>query len=116
ASEEAERERQRRSAEAAREAAHGQPPAEETEDAKRTRYGREELHIAGDVSARHKKKKRVKTRTVTTAGEAKHGFEMPTAPMKREVSIGETITVAELAQKMAIKDRGHHGAEHRDDL
>ncbi len=28
---------------------------------------------------------------------------MPTAPVVRDVSIGETITVAELAQKMAVK-------------
>ena len=28
---------------------------------------------------------------------------MPTAPVVREVGIGETITVAELAQKMAVK-------------
>ncbi len=110
ASEEAERDRQRRSAEAAREAAqashaeHQPPPAEEVDDSKqRTRYGREELHIAGDVSARHKKKKKVKSRTLAPAGEAKHGFEMPTAPVKRAVAIGETITVAELAQKMAVK-------------
>ena len=33
----------------------------------------------------------------------KHGFEMPTAPVVREVSVGETVTVAELAAKMAIK-------------
>jgi translation initiation factor IF-2 len=33
----------------------------------------------------------------------KHGFEKPTAPVVREVSIPETITVAELASKMAIK-------------
>ncbi|MGA8709450.1 MAG: translation initiation factor IF-2, partial [Steroidobacteraceae bacterium] len=82
---------------------HAAPAArEETED-KRTRYGREELHIAGDVSARHKKKKRFKSRAVTVSSEAKHGFEMPTAPVKREVALGETITVAELAQRMAIK-------------
>ena len=37
------------------------------------------------------------------SAEAKHGFEMPTAPVKREVALGETITVAELAQKMAVK-------------
>ena len=35
--------------------------------------------------------------------EGKHGFEMPTAPVVREVGIGETVTVAELAQKMAVK-------------
>jgi translation initiation factor IF-2 len=116
AAEEAERERTRRAAEPAREA-HAHPPhahaahgahvapaaREDADDKQRTRYGREELHIAGDVSARHKKKKRLKTRTVAVNAEAKHGFEMPTAPVKREVALGETITVAELAQRMAIK-------------
>jgi translation initiation factor IF-2 len=70
-----------------------------------TRYGRQELHVAGDVSARFKKKKRVKERTTGGgfAVEARHGFEMPTAPVKREVSIGETITAQEIAQKMAVK-------------
>ena len=106
--EEAERERTRRPAEAAREAhaphVHPVAPAREEVDDKRTRYGREELHIAGDVSARHKKKKRLKTRAMPVGGgEAKHAFEMPTAPVKREVALGETITVAELAQKMAVK-------------
>ena len=32
-----------------------------------------------------------------------HGFEKPTGPIVRDVIIGETITVAELAQKMSIK-------------
>jgi translation initiation factor IF-2 len=68
-----------------------------------TRYGRKELHIAGDVSARHKKKKKVRARTMPTDMEQKHAFEKPTAPMQREVALGETITVAELAQKMAVK-------------
>ena len=31
------------------------------------------------------------------------GFERPTAPVVREVAIGETITVADLAQKLALK-------------
>jgi translation initiation factor IF-2 len=69
-----------------------------------TRYGRQELHVAGDISSRYKKKRRVKGRPMQTAGEGgKHGFEMPTAPVVREVSVGETVTVGELAQKMAIK-------------
>src|SRR5579875_1409448 len=68
-----------------------------------TRYGREELHVATDVSSRFKKKKRVKSRPLAVSGDARHAFEMPTAPVKREVSIGETITVAELAQRMAVK-------------
>jgi translation initiation factor IF-2 len=35
--------------------------------------------------------------------DAKHGFEMPTARVVREVAIGEAMTVGELAQKMAVK-------------
>ncbi|MDB6046176.1 MAG: translation initiation factor [Gammaproteobacteria bacterium] len=68
-----------------------------------TRYGRQELHVAGDVSSRYKKKRRSKGRPMQPSAEGRHGFEMPTAPVVREVSVGETVTVAELAQKMAIK-------------
>jgi translation initiation factor IF-2 len=69
-----------------------------------TRYGRQELHVQGDVSSRYKKKKRVKERTTGNVSvEARHAFEMPTAPVKREVTIGETITPQEIAQKMAVK-------------
>lgn len=32
-----------------------------------------------------------------------HGFQSPTGPIVREVSIGETITVGELAQQMSVK-------------
>ncbi|WP_349572798.1 translation initiation factor IF-2 [Azotobacter salinestris] len=32
-----------------------------------------------------------------------HGFQSPTGPVVREVTIGETITVAELAQQMSVK-------------
>jgi translation initiation factor IF-2 len=35
--------------------------------------------------------------------EPSHAFSLPTEPMVREISVPETITVAELAQKMAIK-------------
>ncbi len=78
-------------------------PVDPAKDA--TRYGRQELHVAGDVSSRYKKKKRVKERSGTSSvsSETKHAFEMPTAPMKREVTIGETITPQEIASKMAVK-------------
>jgi translation initiation factor IF-2 len=79
--------------------AGGQPDAKGGE----TRYGRQELHVVGDVSSRYKKKRRMKARPMGGEGDAKHGFEMPTAPVVREVAVGETITVAELAQKMAVK-------------
>ncbi|HEX5458821.1 MAG TPA: translation initiation factor IF-2 [Steroidobacteraceae bacterium] len=72
-------------------------------DDRHTRYGRQELHVATDVSSRYKKKRRVKSRAMPSTTDGRHGFEMPTAPVVREVGIGETVTVAELAQKMAIK-------------
>src|SRR6202035_3449531 len=73
------------------------------DDKQHTRYGRQELHVTGDVSSRYKKKRRAKARPVQASAEGRHGFEMPTAPVVREVGIGETVTVAELAQKMAVK-------------
>jgi translation initiation factor IF-2 len=78
----------------------------EVADDKSTRYGRQELHIVGDVSSRHKKKKSRDGRRRSVGGEAsdaKHGFEMPTARVVREVAVGEAMTVGELAQKMAVK-------------
>ncbi|MFZ0498520.1 MAG: translation initiation factor IF-2, partial [Steroidobacteraceae bacterium] len=72
-------------------------------DDRHTRYGRQELHVTTDVSSRYKKKRRAKSRAMPSSADGRHGFEMPTAPVVREVSIGETVTVAELAQKMAVK-------------
>jgi len=45
---------------------------------------------------RHAKKKKTPT-------SMQHGFNKPAQPVEREVKIGETITVAELAAKMAVK-------------
>lgn len=53
--------------------------------------------------ARGASKKRLPKSEKTLAAALKQNFEMPTAPVKREVSIPETITVAELAQKMSVK-------------
>jgi len=64
----------------------------------KTRYGREELHVAAK-SKRRKPKRRGKT---TSAG-GEHGFQMPTQPVKREIQIPESITVGELAKLMAVK-------------
>jgi translation initiation factor IF-2 len=87
----------------ARERAAAAAPVAPPADDKHTRYGRQELHVTTDVSSRYKKKRRAKARPLAAAAEGKHGFEMPTAPVVREVGIGETVTVAELAQKMAVK-------------
>ena len=67
-----------------------------------TRYGRKELHVAGDVSSR-RRKRRTRKRPVSVSVDTQHGFEMPTEPVIRDVEIPESISVAELAQKMAIK-------------
>jgi translation initiation factor IF-2 len=81
-------------------------PAEEDEfgeerKASTTRYGRKELHVSAEMSGRRKRKK--PSRQVAAGQSEEHGFTMPTAPIVREVAIPETITVAELAQKMSIK-------------
>ena len=68
-----------------------------------TRYGRKELHVAGDMSGRRKKKPSFRRRVASIDGDSKHGFEKPTAPVIKEVTVPESIMVAELAQQMAIK-------------
>ena len=51
---------------------------------------------------RKKRKERQKSRRVVDA-DAKHQFEMPVAPVVREVVVPENIVVSDLAQKMSIK-------------
>jgi translation initiation factor IF-2 len=76
-------------------------PAEERRG---TKYGRQELHVGVDASARYKKKQAQRSRRhVQVSVDARHGFELPTAPVKRDVQIPETITVGELANRMAVK-------------
>jgi translation initiation factor IF-2 len=71
---------------------------------KKTKYGREELHIAGGLSAKHRKgRTRASGRRATVQSDQRQEFQLPTQPVRRDVPIGETITVGELAQKMAVK-------------
>ena len=60
------------------------------------------LHVADGMAGR-RKKKRPRRRNLQVSVDPQHAFERPTAPVVREVEIGETITVAELAQRMAVK-------------
>jgi translation initiation factor IF-2 len=69
---------------------------------KKTKHGREELHVAKDKSGRRKGKAQ-KKRPVQVQQETQHGFVKPTAPVVHDVEIPESITVAELAQKMSVK-------------
>ena len=91
---EREREKERRKKESEREG-RGRGAAKEA----RT------LHVAGDKAGKRRKRKQAPDRGRASRFnvETQHGFERPTAPVVREVSIPETISVAELAQRMAVK-------------
>ncbi|MCW8956190.1 MAG: translation initiation factor IF-2, partial [Gammaproteobacteria bacterium] len=69
-----------------------------------TRYGRNELHVAGGKTGAGRKKKPAR-RGRSSTGEAvgKHGFEKPVVPRIHEVAVPEMIKVSELAQKMSLK-------------
>ena len=75
--------------------------SEKDREKEHSRTRRQELHVASDKSGRRRRKP--KTRSVIRPSMPKHGFEMPTAPVVREVAVGETISVGELAQRMSIK-------------
>lgn len=71
-----------------------------------TRYGRDKIHVASGKGGKRKKKGKAAAtaaRRPDDIASAKHGFEKPTAPVVREVELGETITVGELAQGLALK-------------
>ncbi len=72
------------------------------DEEKEEQRARKELHVASEKRGRRRKRPKTRT-TVVKAPQTKHGFEMPTAPVVREVTIPETITVADLAQKMSLK-------------
>ncbi|HMB42375.1 MAG TPA: translation initiation factor IF-2 [Luteimonas sp.] len=68
-----------------------------------------QLHLSASerarrtTSVRGKPKPRRQSEQVRSGGGAAHGFSRPTAPIVREVAIGDAITVADLAQKLALK-------------
>jgi translation initiation factor IF-2 len=101
-------EAERRAAEPARPAPVAKPRAPVEADQRKgppTKYGRQELHVGGDASARFKKRQQSSRhrRPVQVSVDSRHGFELPTAPVIRDVQIPETITVGELAARMAVK-------------
>ena len=65
-----------------------------------------ELHLSDEGHARRGAVKRKPRKMVVEAGRVasgQHGFSKPVAPMVREVPVGESILVSDLAQKMAVK-------------
>ncbi len=79
---------------------------EQTDDAAANRFAKGELHLTKANSARRgaaAKRKPSRRQEQSRAATGQHGFSRPTAPVEREVAIGESIIVADLAQKLAIK-------------
>ncbi len=60
-----------------------------------------ELHLK---SPKNKKDKSKKNKQDIKEIETKHQFEKPTSPVRRDVKISQSMTVAELANQMAIKN------------
>lgn len=70
----------------------------EEEDA----WEREEFHVSKLAEERRRRKSSF-LETDKAASRLEHSFAKPTAPVIREVTLPESITVADLAQKMSIK-------------
>jgi len=67
-----------------------------------------QLHLTADERARrssagNRKKPKMKMAEPSRTSSGTHGFSKPTAPILREVFIGENILVSELANKLAMK-------------
>jgi translation initiation factor IF-2 len=66
--------------------------------------GTDDLDFTEERQGRRRKKiTRKPPKVIAPLQETKHGFQRPVGPIVREVSIPETITVADLAQKMSVK-------------
>lgn len=62
--------------------------------------GREELHVA---KGRRKRKGKRRPSNIKSSSSDQHAFERPVAPVVKDVAIGETISVTELAAQMSVK-------------
>ncbi|MCP1316614.1 translation initiation factor IF-2 [Halomonas sp. 707B3] len=67
------------------------------------RGDREERKRGGGKKVKRAERRGGRRGGASQSGNGKHGFQKPTQPIVREVSIPESISVAELADKMSIK-------------
>jgi len=82
------------------------PAATVTKDKKPARKRdakRAELHVSSDKRGRRKPSGGRNRGRATVESSGKHAFERPTEPVIHEVEVPESISVADLSQKMAIK-------------
>ena len=77
---------------------HKEKKAEKRE----SKIKRQELHVASDKRGKRKAKPKQRRPGKVSPSE-KHQFEKPTEPVKREILVPDSISVSDLAQKMAIK-------------
>lgn len=63
---------------------------------------RKELHVSEEKRGR-RRGKTIQPKGVASKQDTQHGFVMPTEPIVHEVEIPESITVADLAQRMSVK-------------
>ncbi|HET7300681.1 MAG TPA: translation initiation factor IF-2, partial [Oleiagrimonas sp.] len=77
---------------------------EKGENEREKRFGSGKLHLTESERARRGSGRRRKSEAARpSATSGPHGFSKPTAPVVREVSVGDANLVSELAQKMAVK-------------
>jgi translation initiation factor IF-2 len=67
------------------------------------RFERKELHVSEELRGKRKKKPSRRRASSPSTADTQHGFQRPTAPVVHEVKVPESITVADLAQRMSIK-------------
>lgn len=84
------------------------PGAGAEEDARRAKKKERERPVEDGfgidgLRSKSRVKKKLKTGRAAVLPESRHGFEKPTGPLVREVMIPESISVADLAQRMSVK-------------
>ncbi|MEO8001178.1 MAG: translation initiation factor IF-2 N-terminal domain-containing protein, partial [Arenimonas sp.] len=79
----------------------------EGEDSAAARFAAGQLHLTADERARrsagNRRKPKMKMVEASRSATGQHGFSKPTAPILREIFIGDSIVVSELANKLALK-------------
>jgi translation initiation factor IF-2 len=80
----------------------------EGEEGAANRFAAGQLHLTESERARrgaagNRKKPKLRSSEPSRTASGQHGFSRPTAPIVRDVYIGDSITVADLAVKLAMK-------------
>lgn len=67
------------------------------------RFSGGELHLTAEERARRSNRKKPRGKPDLSRFTGQHGFAKPTAPVVRDIALGDAIIVADLAAKMAVK-------------